>query len=143
MKKILITLFCFTCVAGFAQTQTFTKTFPANENINYIMNSGTLKGLVFHYKKAADTSQTVFYIPNFKLADIQLFGKTLSCTLLKFASLITKAIPEILFILSLWTVNLFTSTINGWQANLINHEKNTLNYDNHFQLHEVRAKNLK
>ena len=47
----------------------------ANENINYSTGSGTSKGLVFHYNKASDTSQTVFYIPNFRLADIQFFSK--------------------------------------------------------------------
>ena len=77
MKKIFIILLCFTCIAGFTQNQTFIKEFPGNEDVIYITHSSKVKGLVFRYNIAADTNKTVFYISDFKQADIRLIEKKL------------------------------------------------------------------
>ena len=77
MKKILITLFCLTCFAGFVQNQTFIKEFPGNENVIYITHSSKVKGLVFRYNIASDTNKVVFYIPDFKQSDIRLIEQKL------------------------------------------------------------------
>jgi hypothetical protein len=71
--KTLITAFFFFLIisnAAFAQQQFFLKKFPANDNITYITNLPTVKGIVFFYEKAADTSKPVFYIQDFKQSDI-------------------------------------------------------------------------
>jgi hypothetical protein len=78
MKKILITLLCFTCIAGFAQDQIFIKEFPGNEDVVYITHSSKVKGLVFRYNIAADTNKTVFYIPDFKQSDIRLIEQKIN-----------------------------------------------------------------
>jgi len=77
MKKLFITLLCFTCIAGFTQNQTFIKEFPGNEDVVYITHSSKVKGLVFRYNITSDTNKTVFYIPDFKQADIRLIEKKL------------------------------------------------------------------
>jgi len=77
MKKILITFFCLTCFAGFAQDQTYIKEFPGNEEVIYITHSSKVKGLVFRYNIASDTNKAVFYIPDFKQSDIRLIEKKL------------------------------------------------------------------
>lgn len=74
MKKILIILFCCTSATAFSQQQFFLKKFPANNNTTYITNSPTVRGIVFFYQTASDTSKPVFYIENFKQSDIQFFS---------------------------------------------------------------------
>ena len=75
MKKILILLLCFTCVAAFSQQQFYLIKFPANNSTRYITTSPSVRGIVFFYETASDTSKAVMYIPNFKQSDIQSFGE--------------------------------------------------------------------
>lgn len=75
MKKILIILLCFTCVAAFSQQQFYLKKFPANNSTRYITNSPTVRGIVLFYRNAADTNKTVLYIENFKQSDIKFFAE--------------------------------------------------------------------
>jgi hypothetical protein len=75
MKKLLIIFLCLTGFSAFSQQQFFLKKFPANNSTRYITNSPTVRGIVFFYKTASDTSKAVMYIPNFKQSDIQSFGE--------------------------------------------------------------------
>ena len=77
MKTLLIVIFFLLIISHetSAQQQFFLKKFPANNNITYITNSPTVKGIVFFYEVAADTSKPVFYISDFKQSDIQFFAE--------------------------------------------------------------------
>jgi len=75
MKKLLIFLFNFMSVTAFSQQQFFLKKFPLNNSTRYITNSPTVRGIVFFYQTASDTSKAVFYIPDFKRSDIRFFAE--------------------------------------------------------------------
>ena len=72
MKKLFIVLFCCTSFAAFSQ-QFYLKKFPLNNTTRYITNSPTVRGIVFFYQTASDTSKAVFYIENFKQSDLKIF----------------------------------------------------------------------
>ena len=75
MKKIIIVLLCLTSFAAFSQQQFFLKKYPLNNTTRYITNSPTVRGIVFFYETASDTSKPAFYIENFKQSDIKMFAE--------------------------------------------------------------------
>ena len=74
MKKVLFVLFCCTSFAAFSKQQIFLKKYPLNNTTRYITNSPTVKGIVFFYETASDTSEPAFYIEDFKQTDIKTFA---------------------------------------------------------------------
>lgn len=83
MKKLFTFILCLICLQNYAQDQGYFKTFPGNESVLYLTNSNLVKGLSFFHKTAADTSNTVFYIEDFKYSDIQLFAEKIKVSNLK------------------------------------------------------------
>lgn len=73
--KTILSAICLLVISNVAhsQQQFYLKKFPANNSTTYFTNSPTTKGIVFFYENPADTSNPVFYVPDFKLSDIQTF----------------------------------------------------------------------